>query len=70
MEVAPNLRHLYAHLVENHFIEDIRNFNAEYLAITTTGVIEKLQAGDAIWESQVPGPVAEVIKAKKLFGGR
>ena len=70
MEVAPNLRHLYAHLVENHFIEDIRNFNAEYLAITTTGVIEKLQAGDAIWESQVPGSVAEVIKAKKLFGGR
>ena len=70
LEVAPNLRHLYAHLVENHFVEDIRHFNAEYLTVTTTGVIEKLQAGDATWESQVPVPVAEVIKAKKLFGGK
>jgi hypothetical protein len=70
LEVAPNLRHLYAHLVENHFVEDIRNFNAEYLTVTTTGVIERLQAGDATWESQVPLPVAEVIKAKKLFGSK
>jgi hypothetical protein len=70
LEVAPNLRHLYAHLIENHFVEDIRNFNADYLPITTHGVIKKLQAGDATWESQVPGPVAEVIKAKKLFGGK
>ena len=70
LEVAPSLRHLYAHLVENHFVEDIRNFKAEYLTITTAGVIEKLQAGDATWESQVPAPVAEVIKAKKLFCGQ
>lgn len=70
LEVAPNLRHLYAHLVENHFVEDIRNFKPEYLTVTTAGVIEKLQASDATWESQVPAPVAEVIKAKKLFGGQ
>ncbi len=70
LEVAPNLRHLYAHLVENRFVEDIRNYNAEYLAISTNGVIERLQAGDAAWERQVPAPVAEVIKAKKLFGRR
>jgi len=70
LEVAPNLRHLYAHLIENHFVEDIRNFNADYLPITTNGVIKKLQAGDATWESQVPVAVAEVIKAKKLFGGK
>ncbi len=70
LEVAPNLRHLYAHLVENHFVEDIRHFNPDYLTISTTGVIEKLQAGDAAWEGEVPSPVAEVIKAKKLFGGK
>ncbi len=67
LEVAPNLRHLYAHLVENHFVEDIRNFNAGYLAVSSAGVIEKLQAGDAAWEGEVPAPVAAVIKAKKLF---
>jgi hypothetical protein len=70
LEVAPNLRHLYAHLIENHFVEDIRNFNADYLPITTNGVIKKLQAGDATWENQVPVAVAQVIKAKKLFGGK
>ena len=70
LEVAPNLRHLYAHLVENHFLEDIRHFNRDFLSISAGGVIEKLQAGDATWESQVPAPVAEVIKAKNLFGGR
>ncbi len=70
LEVAPNLRHLYAHLVENHFVEDIRHFNPDYLTISSTGVIEKLQAGDAAWEGEVPSPVAEVIKAKKLFGGK
>ena len=70
LEVAPNLRHLYAHLVENHFVEDISHFNPDYLTISSTGVIEKLQAGDAAWEGEVPSPVAEVIKAKKLFGGK
>jgi hypothetical protein len=70
LEVAPNLRHLYAHLIDNRFVEDIRNFNPDFLPITTNGVIKKLQAGDATWESQVPAPVAEVIKAKKLFGGK
>ncbi len=70
LEVAPNLRHLYAHLIENRFVEDIRNFNADYLPITTNGVIKKLQAGDVTWESQVPVAVAQVIKAKKLFGGK
>lgn len=70
LEVAPNLRHLYAHLVENHFVEDIRHFNPDYLTISSTGVIEKLQAGDPAWAGEVPSPVAEVIKAKKLFGGK
>ena len=69
LEVAPNLRHLYAHLVENHFVEDVRHFNPEYLTVTSSGVIEKLQAGDSAWEGEVPSAVAAVIKAKKLFAG-
>jgi len=64
----PEIRHLYAHLLANGFIEPIRNFKADYLAVSSNGVIEKLQSGDATWERQVPAPIAEVIKAKKLFG--
>lgn len=65
---APQISHLYAHLVMNGFIEQIKNFNPDYLAVSSSGVIEKLQAGDASWEKQVPAPIVDVIKAKKLFG--
>lgn len=68
LEVAPNLRHLYAHLVENRFVEDIQGFNADHLAINSGSVLTTLQAGDPAWEQQVPAPIAEAIKTKKLFG--
>jgi hypothetical protein len=41
MEVAPHLRHLYAHLVENKFIENISNYNAEALRIYSGEVLLK-----------------------------
>jgi hypothetical protein len=65
---APEITHLYAHLLANGFIEPIRNFNPEYLSVSSNGVIAKLQSGDGAWEKQVPAPIADVIKAKKLFG--
>jgi hypothetical protein len=68
MEVAPHLKHLYAHLVENNFVEDIREYTPDYLSIYSGDVLKKIEARDASWEKLVPGPVAQVIKAKGLFG--
>jgi hypothetical protein len=68
LEVAPHLRHLYAHLVENRFIENIRQYNPDYLPIHSRDVLDKIKAGDASWERLVPPPIARVIKAKRLFG--
>jgi hypothetical protein len=68
MEVAPSLRHLYAHLVENHFIEDITNYNRDYLSIYSGDVLEKIQQGDESLASLIPAPIFELIRAKKLFG--
>jgi hypothetical protein len=31
-------------------------------------VLARIQAGDRQWEAQVPAPVVEVIKQKRLFG--
>lgn len=70
LEVPLNLRHLYAHLVENGCVEGIRDFNADCLAIYPRDVLNKIQAGDASWEKLVPPPIVEVIKAKRLFGFR
>ena len=68
MEVAPHLRHLYAHLVENRFVENIRNYNPDYLKIYSGNVLAKIKAGDDAWEKLVPAPIAQVIKTKRLFG--
>jgi hypothetical protein len=68
MEVAPHLKHLYAHIVENNFVEDIRNYTPGCLSIYSGDVLKKIQSGDASWEKCVPAPVADVIKKKRLFG--
>jgi len=68
LEVAPNLRHLYAHLVENKFIENITNFNADALKIYSGEVLAKIHSGDESLTRLIPPQIFEVIKAKKLFG--
>ncbi len=68
LEVAPNLRHLYAHLVENKFIESINNYNAGALKIYSGEVLAKIHSGDESLSQLIPAPIFEVIKSKKLFG--
>jgi hypothetical protein len=67
-QVAPNLAHLYRHLLDNEFICPMKNFHPEYLDITSAQVLAKIQEGDAAWEQMVPAEVAQIIKERKLFG--
>jgi hypothetical protein len=68
--VPPHLKNLYAHLLENRFIQGLRNFNPALLPIRRTDVLAKIQAGDPAWEQLVPPPIVEVIKRERLFGYR
>jgi len=68
LDVAPHLRHLYAYLVENRCVENIRNYRPEYLSIYSSGVLDKIKAGDSTLDQLVPAPIVQVIKDKKLFG--
>jgi len=68
LEVAPHLRHLYAHLVENKFIVDITRFNAGSLKIYSGEVLAKIHSGDESLAKLIPPQIFEVIKAKNLFG--
>jgi hypothetical protein len=68
LEVAPHLRHIYAHLLENGCIQPIRNYNADYLSIYPNEVLDRMRAGDSAWEALVPPLVVEIVKAKQLFG--
>ncbi|MCX8092319.1 MAG: TonB-dependent receptor [Verrucomicrobiae bacterium] len=66
--VAPELRHLYAHLRDNGFIRDLSKYDPACLRIRSQDVLERIRARDPSWEQLVPAPIVEVIKRKRLFG--
>jgi len=70
LEVPPHLRHLYAHLVENRFIENITNYDPAALKIYSSDLMAKIKNGDESIAQLIPAPVFEAIKTKRLFGWR
>jgi hypothetical protein len=68
--VAPNLRHLYAYLIENRFVVSIQKHNVDYLPIFSRDVLARIQTYDPSWETMVPAPIVEIIKREGLFGFR
>ena len=70
LEVAPNLRSLFRYLVDNDFIQEITDYNPDYLRIHPPDALAKLQSGDPAWEQMVPPEVAGIIKSRRFFGYR
>ena len=70
LEVAPNLRSLFNYLIDNEFIQEITEYNPDYLRIHPPEALVKLQSGDPSWESMVPPEVAKIIKSRRFFGYR
>jgi hypothetical protein len=68
--IAHRLRHLYAHLTENRFIQGLEHASVDLLRIRSRDVLDKIAAGDASWEQLVPPVIVDVIKRGKLFGWR
>jgi len=69
-KIAPHLSHLYEHLRQNRCIQDIENYNADFLPIRSREVLARLQSRDDTWEDMVPAPIVKAIKADRLFGYR
>ena len=70
LRVAPHLRHLYMYLIENHFIQSMRDVNELNMNIFSRDVLGELQQDKDGWESKVPDVVARVIKERNLLGYR
>ena len=70
LRVAPHLRHLYMYLIENHFIQSMRDVNELNMNIFSRDVLGELQQDKEGWESKVPDVVARVIKERNLLGYR
>jgi len=64
----PHLKHLYAHLLANRYIQGIRKFDPDLVRIRRRDVITGIQSGTNEWEQMVPAPVVDVIKRGRLFG--
>jgi hypothetical protein len=65
--VTPRLQNLYAHLLENRYIEPMVGFDPSPLTISSKDVLDRIRAGDASWEAMVPEEVGAIIKERKLF---
>ncbi len=67
LEVPEQHRSLYAYLLQNGFVQSIREFNAADLHTTPGVVLERIQSGDPGWEALVPAEAARIIKEQNLF---
>ena len=70
IKVAPNLRLLFQHLIDNQCIQEITDYHPEYLRIHSPDVLARLQSGDNSWEQMVPAEVVHMIKQREFFGYR
>ncbi len=68
LTVAPHLRHLHAHLLENHHLESITEYQEDLLGIHSPVVLDRIHKGDPAWETMVPAPIVPLIKERHYFG--
>lgn len=68
--VPANLRFLYRHLLENHFIFGIECSDRELFKVFSRNVLKQLPNGCGKWEQNLPPGVAEEIIANRFFGYR
>ncbi len=59
---------MYEYLVERGCIEQLDNYNPEYLTIFSRDVMSQIKSGAPTWADHVPAEVAEVIRHRGLFG--
>jgi hypothetical protein len=68
IEIAPNLRLLYAHLHDNGFIEGLTDYDKHCLGIFSSEVSKRIAAGDPTWRTLVADKTADSIVRRRLFG--
>jgi hypothetical protein len=68
LRVEPHLQHLYSYLLENRFIEALKDYNKVCLPIFSRDALAKIQSGNSAWEDMVPPEVARIVKERSLLG--
>ena len=68
MDVPEHVTHLFKHLLQSGYIEQIEKVHREYLGIFSRAILAKIRCHDHSWEKMVPPEVAARIKAGNFFG--
>jgi hypothetical protein len=68
LKVPDSQKYLYEYLKEGGYLEQIEEFNEEYLHIFSPEVLKMITSNETGWESLVPDVVADKIKQQHLFG--
>ncbi|KGM06264.1 hypothetical protein LP43_2138 [Methylophaga thiooxydans] len=68
LKVDAKQTYLYEYLKQGDHIEQINEFNEDYLQIFSPDVLKMITSNTKGWEELVPEVVAEKIKSQKLFG--
>jgi hypothetical protein len=66
--INPELQALYRYTVDKGLLIALDNHDPECLKIFSRTVLKQIKDGSGDWEKSVPGPVAELIKQRGLFG--
>jgi len=70
LDVAPDLKLLYAFLRDRGLLRAIEKVDESQLQLFPHDVQTLIQGGDPVWEELVPPEAARVIKERALFGYR
>ncbi len=70
MDVPEHVTHLFKHLVQSGYIEQIDKVHREYLGIFSRAILTKIRNRDQSWEKMVPPEVAAAIMKNCFFGYR
>ena len=68
MEVPEHVTHLFQHLMQSGYIEQIEKYHREYLGIFSRAILANIRQHDPSWEQMVPPEVAARIKTGNFFG--
>ncbi len=68
IDIHENFHFLMKYLKENHFIEDVTDYDPSISGIWSRVVLDMIQTGKKGWESMVPKVVAQKVVEKSLFG--
>lgn len=70
LRVDPRLSNLYLHLLENGFIEHIRDSDERLLDAPPLDILQAIAQDDPAWRELVPEAAASFIRKNGLFGHR